>query len=117
MVCDEKAIPTTEAAKAQDAQQNAQWRVDNCVWCPQKLGQQRKSNEKIALNKKRICKKERSYQTGSSSTCMLSLPWKEIVPSLPMDLLRTPRKNVSGAKKSFACRRYENIPCKLGGVP
>ena len=32
-----------------------------------------------------------------------------------MDLLRTPRKNVSGAKKSFACRRYENIPCKLGG--
>lgn len=47
-----KAIPTTEAAKAQDAQQNAQWRVDNCVWCPQKLGQQRKSNERIALNKK-----------------------------------------------------------------
>ena len=34
-----KAIPTTEAAKAQDAQQNAQWRVDNCVWCPQRLGQ------------------------------------------------------------------------------
>ena len=51
MVCDEKAIPTTEAAKAQDAQQNAQWRVDNCVWCPQKLGQQRKSNERITLNK------------------------------------------------------------------
>ena len=52
LFCDEKAIPTTEAAKAQDAQQNAQWRVDNCVWCPQKLGQQRKSNERIALNKK-----------------------------------------------------------------
>ena len=35
-----------------DARENAQWRVDNCVWCPQKLGQQRKSNERIALNKK-----------------------------------------------------------------
>ena len=73
-----------------------------------------KSSSRIPLNKKRICKKERSYQTGSSSTCMLSLPWKEIVPSLPMDLLRTPRKYVSGAKKSCCCRRYESTPCKLG---
>ena len=30
-----------------------------------------KSNSRIPLNTKRICKKERSYQTGSSSMCSL----------------------------------------------
>ena len=89
-----KAIPTTEAAKAQDAQQNAQWRVDNCVWCPQKLGQQRKSNERIALNKKCICKK-RSYFV-SPLKCILSIRWQErvffSVQKETRDLLHTPRK-------------------------
>ena len=106
-----KAIPTTEAAKAQDAQQNAQWRVDNCV-CSKPTGT-RKSKQGKPAHKKSRCKREEIR--SSYSTCMLSLPWKEIVPSLPMDLLRTPRKNVSGAKKSCCGRRYESTPCKLGG--
>ena len=108
-----KAIPTNKRLPklGADARENAQWRVDNCVWCPQKLGQQRKSNEKIALNKKRICKKERSYQTGSSSMCSLLHRRQERVP--PFSLQKEMR--------DFASKTYEKAkrsnPCKLGRNP
>ena len=56
MVCDEKAIPTTEAAKAQDAQQNAQWRVDNCV-CSKPTGTRKSKQGKPLTTKKYMQKR------------------------------------------------------------
>lgn len=107
LFCDEKAIPTTEAAKAQDAQQNAQWRVDNCVWCPQKLGQQRKSNERIALNKKRICKKRGVTKLVAPQCVACSTEGKREFPfSLQKEMRDFASKTYEKAKRS--------IPCKIG---
>jgi hypothetical protein len=59
-----------------------------------------KSSSRIPLNKKRISKKERSYQTGSSSMCSLLHRKQERVPPSPCKkkceiLLQKPMKKRS----------------------
>ena len=108
LFCDKKAIPTTEAAKAQDAQQNAQWRVDNCVWCPQKLGQQHSRVVQEFLSTKREYAKKRGVTKLVAPQCVACST--EDKKEFPFSLQKEMR--------DFASRTCEkaklSIPCKIG---
>ena len=68
-----KAIPTTEAAKAQDAQQNAQWHRRYLRMRQKGVTRNNSLLGTHATMRTRICKKERSYLIGSFSSCILSI--------------------------------------------